>query len=474
MNRIYIYRISSRMALIVVVWASIVCLCPAATLKVGVAAANIDPPMGAPMAGYYSARGCEGVLDSLQAKAAVFDDGKTQVALIGCDLLGMPASVVGQARAEIEKAAGIPGERIMVWTTHTHTGPSVAKDSAGEEFYGDGSNLTKTYTEGLPKKIAQAVLEAKSKLASAELFFARENEYRLSFCRRFWMKDGTVGWNPGKGNPNIIRPVGPIDPEVGVVYALAGDDKPALTFVNFAMHPDTTGGTRASADYPGALSRRLADYKGSEMLTLFANGTCGDINHLNVSWAYRQQGPQEANRLGTILAASVFKAWMELGPVGDCTLRVRRQVLELALPPITDQQIAQAEAIRKQGDQAKFMDQVFAYKTLDVAARNGKPIEAEVQVFSMGTDLAWVALPGEVFVALGLSIKSASPFKQTHVIELANGSIGYIPSRSAYAEGNYEVVSSRCAEGSGEILVTATVKMLSELYIQAVPKVTGQ
>ena len=100
---------------------------------------------------------------------------------------------------------------------------------------------------------------------------------------------------------------------------------------------------------------------------------------------------------------------------------------------------------------------------LDVAARKGKPWEAEVQVIVLGRDLAWVALPGEVFVELGQSIKAASPFRQTHVAELANGSFGYIPNRSAYAEGNYEVVSARCAEGSGEMLVTAAIRMLAEL-----------
>jgi neutral ceramidase len=73
-------------------------------------------------------------------------------------------------------------------------------------------------------------------------------------------------------------------------------------------------------------------------------------------------------------------------------------------------------------------------------------------------------LPGEIFVELGLSIKAASPFKQTHIAELANGSIGYIPHRSAYAEGNYEVVSARCGEGSGELLVQAAVRLLTELY----------
>jgi hypothetical protein len=51
--------------------------------------------------------------------------------------------------------------------------------------------------------------------------------------------------------------------------------------------------------------------------------------------------------------------------------------------------------------------------------------------------------------------------------ELANGSVGYIPNKSAYAEGNYEVVSARCAEGSGELLVEAALRMLKELHTPA-------
>ncbi len=84
-------------------------------------------------------------------------------------------------------------------------------------------------------------------------------------------------------------------------------------------------------------------------------------------------------------------------------------------------------------------------------------------MIGLGRELAWVALSGEVFVELGLSIKAASPFQQTHIVELANGSFSYIPNRSAYAEGNYEVVSSRCAEGSGEMMVSAAIRMLAEL-----------
>ena len=54
-------------------------------------------------------------------------------------------------------------------------------------------------------------------------------------------------------------------------------------------------------------------------------------------------------------------------------------------------------------DAPAFLERVQAFKVLDVAAREGKPLEAEVQVIALGDDLAWVGLPGEIFVELGLA-----------------------------------------------------------------------
>ena len=110
------------------------------------------------------------------------------------------------------------------------------------------------------------------------------------------------------------------------------------------------------------------------------------------------------------------------------------------------------------------MKLVRAYRALDVAGREGKPHQVEVQVIALGKDVAWVALPGEVFVELGLAIKKRSPFAHTFVVELANENIGYIPDRRSYAEGNYEPESARCAPGSGEKLVQSALQLLSELH----------
>jgi hypothetical protein len=113
---------------------------------------------------------------------------------------------------------------------------------------------------------------------------------------------------------------------------------------------------------------------------------------------------------------------------------------------------------------APFLEMVKAFRVLDVEARSGKPLEAEVQVVALGKEIAWVGLPGEIFVELGMAIKRASPFRRTIVVSLANDNLGYIPNGKAYAEGNYEAVSTRCAEGSGEMLVDAASRMLKESF----------
>lgn len=93
-----------------------------------------------------------------------------------------------------------------------------------------------------------------------------------------------------------------------------------------------------------------------------------------------------------------------------------------------------------------------------------------VQVFTIGNQAAIVSLPGEIFVELGISIRQGSPFPLTAVAELANGSIGYIPNRVAYPQGEYEVISARVAEGSGEQLVDAALDMLRALYLKEAAK----
>jgi neutral ceramidase len=439
----------------------------AGTLQVGVASVDITPPLGAPMAGYYHERGADGVLDPLFSKAMVIERDGTRMAFIALDIICVTQEITTQARAKIEEQTGIPSDYVMISATHAHTGPELVRRSRRVDDMGGQNKLALEFKQNLPDRIAETVHQANENLQPAELKIASGHCEDLAYNRRYFMRDGTVGWNPGKLNPNIVMPAGPIDPEVGILYAeqpgANGPTESIATFLNFAMHPDTTGGSKFSADWPGAMARVLASYHGQHHVTLVGNGACGNINNYDFFWKWPNNGPGEQNRIGAILGASVFQAYKDLKPIGDGPIRARSEIVEFALPEISSDDVdaaRKAVSATKDDRGANFMTLVRSYRVLDVAGRKGKPHRVEVQVIAIGDDVAWVSLPGEVFVELGLAIKQRSPYPLTFCVELANDNIGYIPDRRSYAEGNYEPESARCDVGSGEKLVEAAVRLL--------------
>jgi neutral ceramidase len=438
----------------------------AQVLRVGAAEVVISPAAGTPMAGYYATRLSTGVHDDLHAKAIVIASGEQRVALVACDLVGIPPTVIEEARELIQSRTGIPGSNVMISATHSHTGPLIPDGGARAGAYGGDLELAKRYRAELPGKIAESVRLADARITPARVSFGKGREDSLSFNRRFFMKDGSVGWNPGKLNPNIVRPAGPVDPDVPVVLFESLTGAPLATYVNFALHQDTVGGLEASADYAYTLGNVLGKVKGAGMLTVFSIGAAGNINHINVRSADPQKGHGEAARIGTILAGEVVKTFARLEPAGT-TVRTARRMLALEPARLEPGDAERAAAIAKQldaGGTVKFLDTVFAFQALDTAARRGKPLDAEVQVIALGDQIAWVGVPGELFTELGASIKHASPFPLTIVAELAHGPVTYFPNEAAFPQGNYEVVTSRAARGSGEKLAAVAKDLLREVY----------
>lgn len=434
--------------------------------RAGAAAADITPPIGTPVAGGYSLRKCKSVLGDLWAKAIVVEQDGDKAAFVALDICYTTRPVVLAARKLIAEETGIAPERVMIHASHTHSGPVQTRDNMMDKITGADTQIALDYTAKLPALIARAVADANARLAPASASAALGREENLSFNRRFLMKDGTVAWMV-KMNPDIVRPAGPIDPDVGVWHlaSAAKNPEPLATYVNFAMHPTVIGGVTISPDYPGYLAKRLADYQGTNAITYFANGCCGNINQRNPNWADPQHGPREAERIGTVLAAAVFRAWPTLRPLRTWPPRARSTIVTLPRRKITEEEIAEARRVADAMSQKKLPIPTMANAVcvLETLAKKEMPLAAEVQAIAFSGDIAIVALPGEIFVELGLAIKKASPFEYTFIAELANGSIGYVPNRSAYAEGNYEVVSARCAEGSGETLVGAALRLLEEL-----------
>ena len=441
-------------------------------LQAGVAVVDITPPLDYRMSGYFNERLSTGVLNPLRAKALVLRQGGTRAAMVFCDIIGLSLDVSRRAREQAQQQTGIPAENILLAATHTHTGPlyhDALRNYLHEQAVakqGRDPCEARDYPSELVAGIVEAIKQADARVQPVRLEAGVVEQQGLSFNRRFHMKDGTVRFNPGQLNPDIVRAAGPIDPKVGVVLLRDGGGRNALAgLVNFALHLDTTGGTQYGADYPYYAEQALRQTLGNDFVLLFGTGTCGDINHIDVTTKDRRK----SDAIGQTLASTVSASLAGLKAVASPTLAVRRQIVDAPLQKYTPQEIEQAKRdMPKVGtNDLPFLDQVRAFKILDVQSRPGATLPLEVQVVRLSNEVAMVGLPGEVFVDLGLAIKKASPFPTTLVVELCQDECGYIPTRKAFGEGSYETVNSRIAPGGGELMVDAAVSLLKGLGARA-------
>src|SRR5439155_496027 len=175
------------------------------------------------MAGYFDERLSTGTHDPLHAKALVLKQGDEQIALVFCDLVGVSLTVTTNARAKASDKTGIPVPNIVICATHSHTGPlfdDVRRHyfhAAAVEKFGKDPQEKIYYPEFLIERLVKVITEAKANLRPAQLEVGIAKQENLTFNRRYWMKNGKVAFNPGQLNPNIVRPAGPSDPDVGIL-----------------------------------------------------------------------------------------------------------------------------------------------------------------------------------------------------------------------------------------------------------------
>ncbi len=436
-------------------------------LRVGRGLVDITPPPKMAMGGNFYYQPSTGVHDPLFCKALVIEKDVVKAGIVGCDVESLHQPTVVAARRLISEKTGLKGENVMLTATHTHSGPEMTA-MVLEGLPEEPARVARDYHQALPVKIAEAVGRAEADLRPAKLSAGLGHEDSISFNRRRLLADGSVHMFFEQMSPKMVRAMGPIDPTVSVVYFESPDGTPLATHVNFALHTTAFGGSEFSADYPGVMSRLLAQVKGPEMMTLFTNGCAGNINQVDLESKWKSSGAGESARIGTILAAEVMKTYKKLEPLKDEPLKLSKTVLKPPVAEYSTEEVAWArkiiEASRK-ADGPPFLDVVHANRILNIMEyQDQEPVEIEVQVIALGDKLAWVGLPAEVFVELGMAIKLASPFKYTIVSELANGMLDYIPDRKAYDEGGYEPMTSRCKAGCGELMVDAARKLLIEAY----------
>ena len=456
-----------------------------APLCIGLAETEITPPEGFPMAGYYHARQATGTRDPLKAKAIVFCGDGQRAALVACDLTGISADLTAEVRRVAGAQTAIPAAHIVLTATHSHTAPDYYRDLY--EYLGESREDNARYAARLVGGIVDAIVRAEAALEPVAVSAGTVRQQTpISFNRRFVMTPATRRSGRRLHNGDVGRPAGPIAPAgARLRVGAAKDDRPLGVFTNFALHLDTVGGTLWSGDYPFYVEQSLRESLGPELISVFGNGCCGDINHADPT----AKTVNKTEFIGQSLAKTVQAGLADLVRVEQPTLRVRTAQVALPLQPVTEDEVARAMPLvarARKGERVEFFELVRAYKALvldqlrnrpsyapdnqlvglglsRVWAGIGEHVPVEVQVIALGQDVAIVCLSGEVFVDLGLAIKRASPFRNTMLVELSNCvEMIYIAPRVAYAVGSYEVTNSLVQPGAGELLAETAVRLLRE------------
>jgi len=433
--------------------------------------ADITPPLGGSMPGYFKDRQATGVLDPLKSKVLYLRRHSESVAIVACDLIGMGAPMVERIRTKVrslarERSLTAPAH-VWVHCSHTHTGGMVPRldafTSDTEQIYPSfyEGTVDETWVTAVVDRTADAVLRAVAEAAPEDkLSLHTGREDTVAHYRRFLMKDGKVRTNPGRNNPEVVKPAGEIDPRLHTLRF----EKSRILAVFYGLHPDCVSGTKYSADYPHHLTEALREKLGKSWRVIYLNTCCGNINHIDVKNLAQRSGPEESQRIGQALAAAVDASLAKGEPLTVDRLTAASTRVKCLLRRPKPEEVVEAEERLRTGRNPFEFNGLFAPAALVLARTKDREHVAEIAALRLGS-FGIAAVPGEYFVELGREIEAGSPFKPTRTLGLTNGSNGYIPTREAYDQGGYEAGyrSARYIPENGHNWATAATSMLKRM-----------
>lgn len=432
-------------------------------MKCGFGQKEITPPIGSHLSGNQHVRISEGVADPLYVRAVAFEE--ENLAVILCfDLIGMIQAEALKIREYVAQNLGLDNKDVILTCTHTHTAPNIHT-----RFFPKDQYLMNSLGDLALAAAQSAILD----LEEAEAYFSRSELPDISFNRRYIMKDGTCQTNPGRRNPDILKPASPPDDTIQLLRFDRGDAGDIL-LVNFQVHPDVRGrkcGNLISADYPGVV---CATVEGALPGTrcIYFNGASGDLNHINVNapeWD-RNAGPAHSRHMGLSIAGKVLQMVSKAQPIS--LGKVYTHQLDLAVPAreYTPEELSTAQQymtwyLAGESERIPNYTTTVIYEALGIltAYESGGTFTMPLTGLSFG-DVSFVGFPGEAFSEIGRQARETSPFKAQFVMGLTHGYPDYFPMKDAFEVGGYERRSSPYKVGVGEIMAEGGKRFVKELY----------
>lgn len=399
--------------------------------KAGVASKVITPNGAMWMAGYASRnKPAEGKHHELYAKALCVEDATgTRLVLVTTDLIGIPRALGEAVAAEVEKKHGLKRDRLILSSSHTHSGPVVRENLV------DMYPLTKEmaakvdeYTQKLQRDLVALIGESLKELKPAALKYGA-GKATFAVNRREPTEKGII---------NGRNPAGPVDHTVPVL-AVEVEGKPIAVVFGYACHNTTLSGYEWCGDYAGFAQIELQKALPGAT-AMFWTGCGADANPLP------RGNVKLCEEYGKELAKATADALKTAKPItGNFATKYETIPLKFDVLP-TKQQLT-ADALSKTLAVQKRAERLL--KELDATGKIADTYSHyPVQVWAVGDQVLWVALGGEVVIDYNLRLKKDVPTSRAlWVMGYANDVMAYIPSARVLKEGGYEADSSQIYYG---------------------------
>lgn len=391
----------------------------------------------------YGPRQSTGVHDRIYHRIAVLDDGTTTVCLVSTDICTISPAFYDDFCEKLERVTRIRRENFWWCTTHTHSAPHVGPQDLARLFagaLGDRFSIKHdtAYWASVEDKLLTGIKEALKQLEPAQLGII-SSRAAASVNRRQRRDDGRIVLG--------VNREGPVDRQLGVFRIERPDGTLIGLIANYAVHGTALGGKNQliSGDVPGFAEQYVERSTGAPML--FINGAEGNAAPL-YSVGSNIDDPR-LKEYDTLLGQRILAANRA---IKSTTANVRFQVGKTVIKTPRKAGLGWSEDLAE-----------YSPASTDSAPQVGIPVYS---LIINGDTVIWAA-PLELFSEVSLAVRQASPFTHTFYFGLTNGSLLYLPTKAAFAEGGYEPSVSPFTDAAEADFTSGVTRYLRQLKKQS-------
>ncbi len=490
-------------------------------LLIGWAEESLVPDKKVNVYGQFYERISNHVETEITATAMAISKGDQSAIIVSCDLTSTNQFLIDQVREELAAMCpDFPVENLIIGATHTHTSVGYAKRGVAsgtkeilKEFMppekqyapivtADDSVMTAYEAlDFLSVRIAKAAKNAWENRAEGG-FTNAFGRAVVGFCRRVCYNDGSAQMWGDTNTATFTQLEGGNDSGIELLYVYNKENKLTGVVANIAC-PSQILEHRSfiSADYWGEVKRNLRKELGDDLFLLPMCGAGGDQCPRDlVRWVQPETPINDPNikrpdviervadpsmfdlsgcrRVGKRVSNEILAVLEELGqPQTDAVFEHQVFTLDMPLRKATISQYN--EAVReieyfvnknKDKDAFTFEDNARMHVYAGTIARyreqqtvETKPIE--VHIIRLG-DIAIATNPFELFLDYGNRMKARARAKQTFIMQLTAGAMGYLPTEKAEQGGHYSayISSGQFGHEGGDLLTRKTITTINKMF----------